>query len=93
MYTLFMTIDDKEYPLFSYKPKDRFPPLSPWTPKENVYTISSVGKCSMEYEFFNWISSVLFPYEKYEDHTDNLKLVSEKTRIPQKLQFKKMKLF
>ena len=99
MYTLFMTIDDKEYALFSYKPQSRRPPLSSWKPEQNVCTVQQNGKCIMDNEFFTWVSYNLFPYDIYEDHTHLLNLQSYAVPgfvnkiIPQRLQFKDMKFF
>ena len=94
-----MTVDGKEYALFSYKPQSRFPPMTPWKPKESVCIARSDGKYTIDHEFFEWISATLFPYEIYTDHTPNLKL-SPKTVtragayiIPQKLQFREMEFF
>lgn len=90
-----MTIDNKEYALFSYQPLEgRKPSMTPWIPKQRVCFFQN-NKYKLDYEFFDWISNVCFPYKIYEDHTPSLTLppYTKRNVIPQKLQFKETSLF
>lgn len=73
-----MSYEGKEYRLFTYEVLSQIKPsLKRWTPEDYV-CVSQNGKISFDYEFISWISSVLFPYKSFVDHTSSISIDSLK---------------
>ena len=86
-----------EYALFTFEPKNRTPPVTPFTtaPRLIVLFKKYDGSYEIGREFFEWISNQYFPYKTYIDLSQDIPKdsFSQMDVTAEKLQFRRTSLF